>query len=352
MKKMWRGFRKWFVPHEGNDHKPHILRPRTVAAVCAIAIAVEFLFLSGISLPELRQPFLGDIVVSALTQGTNQARVQDGLPPLQVSPLLTEVARDKVNDMVKNDYFAHTSPSGLSPWYWFEKVGYHFSYAGENLAVNFTDSQDVTNAWLNSPEHRANILSGNFTQIGIAVATGTFDGQPAVYVAEEFGTPALQSVTTSPLPAAPIAAAPSAPQRTVTQPKAEPTVVATSGTRTPLSEQTFVAVKGISTEATSVMNAGSAATASLPAAVSATSPVPQAAVSVNPVAQAMANPRAAVDGLYLAIALLFAAALILNVFVKVRVQHPNVILGGLIAVSVASMFIVLNQQFFTGTVIR
>ncbi len=347
---MWRGFKKWFVPHEKNDHRPHILRSRTIAAVSAIVIAVEFLFLSGISLPELRSPFLGDIVVSALVGGTNQARVQDGLPPLQVSPLLTQVAEDKVNDMVKNDYFAHTSPSGLSPWYWFEKVGYHFSYAGENLAVNFTDSQDVTNAWLNSPEHRANILSGNFTQIGIAVATGTFDGQPAVYVAEEFGTPSLAPVTASPSPSVSAAAA-SAPQEIVTKPKAEPVVIATSGTKTPLSEQTFVAVKGISTEATSAANADFAATSSAPGTIPAASPVPQG-VSLNPIEQAMANPRAAVDGFYLAIALLFIAALILNIFVKVRIQHPNIILGGLIAVSMASIFIVLNQHLFTGTVIR
>ena len=48
--------------------------------------------------------------------------------------------------------------------------------AGENLAVNFSDSQDVTNAWMNSPEHRANILNGDFTQIGIATAQGTYKG--------------------------------------------------------------------------------------------------------------------------------------------------------------------------------
>ena len=57
------------------------------------------------------------------------------------------------------------------------------------MAVNFSDSQDVTNAWMNSPEHRANILIANFTQVGIAIATGTIEGHPAVYVAEEFGTP-------------------------------------------------------------------------------------------------------------------------------------------------------------------
>ena len=107
---------------------------------------------------------------------------------------------DKANDMVANNYFAHTSPSGLTPWYWFEQVGYGFTYAGENLAVNFSDSQDVTNAWMNSAEHRANILNANFTQIGIATATGTYNGAPATYVVEDFGTP-----VPPPPPAEPIA---------------------------------------------------------------------------------------------------------------------------------------------------
>jgi len=53
-----------------------------------------------------------------------------------------------------------------------------FTYAGENLAVDFSDSQDVTTAWLNSPEHRANIMDTHFTQFGIAIATGrTKDNQ-------------------------------------------------------------------------------------------------------------------------------------------------------------------------------
>jgi len=88
--------------------------------------------------------------------------------------------------MAANSYFAHTSPSGVTPWDWFEKVGYQFSYAGENLAVDFSNSQDVTNAWMNSPEHRSNIMNSNFTQIGMATAQGTLNGQPATFVAEEF----------------------------------------------------------------------------------------------------------------------------------------------------------------------
>jgi hypothetical protein len=92
--------------------------------------------------------------------------------------------------MVANNYFAHTSPYGITPWHWFKEVGYTFRFAGENLAVNFLESRDVQQAWLNSPTHRANVLNPNFTEIGIATAYGTYKGANTAYVVELFGTPA------------------------------------------------------------------------------------------------------------------------------------------------------------------
>src|SRR5271169_1805453 len=178
--------RKYFIPQEENDHKPHILRPQSVAFVLVVALAVEGALWFGTSQLAPRSQLFGIIVANTLIDETNQNRVANAEPALEVSPLLEAAAQAKVNDMVANNYFAHTSPSGLTPWYWFEQVGYGFTYAGENLAVNFSDSQDVTDAWMNSAEHRANILDANFTQIGMATAQGTYDGHPATYVVELF----------------------------------------------------------------------------------------------------------------------------------------------------------------------
>ncbi len=189
MKRVRKALKKYFIPHEENDYKPHILRARSVAFVLVVALAVEGALWFGTSLLTSRSQLFGIIVANTLIDETNQNRVANNEPALTVSPLLEAAAQDKANDMVENNYFAHTSPSGLTPWYWFQKVGYNFEYAGENLAVNFSDSQDVTNAWMNSAEHRANILNAEFAQIGMATATGTYEGHPAVYVVEEFGAP-------------------------------------------------------------------------------------------------------------------------------------------------------------------
>ena len=140
--------------------------------MCAVVLVAESAFVFGAKYLVPQSKLFGIIDANALVDETNQKRVANGLPDLQVSPLLTAAAQEKANDMATKGYFAHTSPQGLTPWYWFEQVGYSFDYAGENLAVNFSDSQDVTDAWMNSPEHRANILSANFTQIGMATAQG------------------------------------------------------------------------------------------------------------------------------------------------------------------------------------
>ena len=345
MKKVWRIFKKWFIPHPENDHRPHILRPRTIAVVCALAVSAELLFLSGFSLPAFRSPLLGDIVVSALTDGTNAARVANDLPSLQVNDLLVKAAQEKVDDMVANNYFAHTSPQGITPWYWFGNVGYSFAYAGENLAVDFSDSQDVTNAWLNSPEHRANIMNANFTQIGIAIATGTYEGQSVIFVAEEFGAPSLLTASAPSVAPTPVSAPSSVPKKIAVAPKPAPTVIAESVSQTSSSDQMFVAVKGASVEVAPV-------TSSVPVSAQAPVSVPQPTPVTTVVQQVVANPRASMNSIYLFIAALFALALILKIFVKIRIQHPDLILGGLVTISLVGIFVIMNQHLFLSAIIK
>lgn len=142
----------------------------------------------------LRSSNVAAVVSSVLTGLANQDRAQNGLAALTVNPLLTAAAQDKANDMAAKGYFAHVSPQGVDPWHWFGVAGYSFTYAGENLAVDFSDSGDVNTAWMNSPEHRKNILDPHYTEIGIATAEGMYQGHPTVFVVQEFGSPASTKV--------------------------------------------------------------------------------------------------------------------------------------------------------------
>src|SRR5690348_15523446 len=132
MKRVRQAFKNSFIPHEGNDHKPHILRVQTIVFVIMVALVAESTFIFGAKYVIPNSKLFGIIEVNALIDGTNQARVANHLPALTVSPLLQAAAQEKANDEATKSYFAHTSPQGLTPWYWFENVGYNFSYAGEN----------------------------------------------------------------------------------------------------------------------------------------------------------------------------------------------------------------------------
>jgi hypothetical protein len=109
-----------------------------------------------------------------------------GLSGVTEDPLLNAAAQAAAEDMAANGYFAHNSPDGKTPWYWLNQVGYTYSYAGQNLAVNFTDSQNVETAWLESPTHRANIMKPEYTRVGFGTANGFYEGQETTFVVEYF----------------------------------------------------------------------------------------------------------------------------------------------------------------------
>jgi uncharacterized protein YkwD len=133
--------------------------------------------------------YLSAIYASVLETLANSDRASANLANLSVNPLLAAAAQMKADDMASRSYFSHNTPEGLSPWYWFSKAGYNYKYAGENLAVNFVDSEEVEHAWMDSPLHRLNILNPNFTEIGIATSTGIYEGRSAIFVVQMFGTP-------------------------------------------------------------------------------------------------------------------------------------------------------------------
>lgn len=124
----------------------------------------------------------------AIVDLTNQNREEFGIGGLEKNDLLTLAAQLKAFDMAEKGYFSHTSPEGITPWYWFNLVGYDYSHAGENLAVNFTDSYDIDKAWMESPTHKKNIINAKFDEIGVGTAVGEYKGKEVIFVVQLFGT--------------------------------------------------------------------------------------------------------------------------------------------------------------------
>lgn len=102
----------------------------------------------------------------------NQERAKVGLKALQVDSLLNKVATEKARDMNVNHYFSHTSPTYGSPFDMMRSFGVKYSYAGENIASGQPTPARVMQDWMNSPGHKANILNGNFTKIGVGYVNG------------------------------------------------------------------------------------------------------------------------------------------------------------------------------------
>lgn len=155
---------------------------------------------AGFYVIKLNAPqILGAVTFSAdqIIQLTNQKRSENGLPALSTNSLLAQAAAAKGANMFSENYWAHNSPSGKTPWVFISAAGYKYVYAGENLARDFSDAASVINAWMNSPSHRSNLLDKNFKEIGVAVLSGKLTGTDGILVVQEFGS-AVGGVQTAP----------------------------------------------------------------------------------------------------------------------------------------------------------
>lgn len=129
-----------------------------------------------------------EITVQSVLRLTNEARLSEGLSVLTISDVLSKAAESKAQDMMDKGYFSHDAPDGKKPWYWVEREGYKYRFAGENLAIHFSSVEDMHQAWLSSETHRKNILSPSYREIGIAVKSGSWEGKQTMIVVQFFGT--------------------------------------------------------------------------------------------------------------------------------------------------------------------
>jgi len=113
-----------------------------------------------------------DITRASVVAAMNEYRAEQHLPPLREDARLDAAAGDRMRDMEDLGYWAHESPDGRTPFIWLAPNGYQFHYAGENLACGYETTELLVAGWMESPGHRANILSPHFEDCGIAIIDG------------------------------------------------------------------------------------------------------------------------------------------------------------------------------------
>lgn len=182
------------VPHKGNHYRPHLVRLHGITAVLILALLMQlgYGYLTAGRLEVLGR--VSHISASELLTDTNAARKEASLPDLKINDELSQAAFLKAKDMFANNYWAHTSPSGTTPWKWLADVGYNYDVAGENLAKNYPTADATVTAWMNSETHRANILNDRYQDIGFAVVDGMLEGRDTTLIVAYYGVPASAAV--------------------------------------------------------------------------------------------------------------------------------------------------------------
>ncbi len=179
--------RHLFIPHHTNNHHARVLH---VDAMFVYLLAFV-LFRLLLSLGHAQFPdvlgFATDIRVEQLFSAINTKRAEAGLGALVLDQRLSRAAALKAQDMFANNYWAHNSPNGKTPWEFVTVAGYRYRVAGENLAKNFSVSSGVIDAWMASSTHRENIMRGDYKDIGFAVVNGVLGGEETTLVVQMFG---------------------------------------------------------------------------------------------------------------------------------------------------------------------
>lgn len=154
---------------------------------------------AAISNPSGVLGYATNMTTNGLLANTNVQREQNKLSDLTLNAALSEAAQAKANDMISRNYWSHTTPDGKEPWIFIDQTGYQYQAAGENLAYGFTSSTGAVTGWMNSPGHRANILNGDYREVGFGIANSPNyqrEGQQTIVVAL-YATPSSRTAATT-----------------------------------------------------------------------------------------------------------------------------------------------------------
>ena len=306
---MKKTFKKYFIPHAENNFEPHILRAKRFWFYSALAVAIKAVIIVFVLLMPAQAFLMPDIL--AVEQGkiillTNNFRVKNHLATLSENPKLKPSAMNKAADMARYKYFSHIGPDERHLGYFLGQVKYDYLVAGENLAMGYFNAVSMVRAWQASPTHRAILLDTDFAEIGVAIADGVYENAATIYAAQHFGQPRLavnSNVSSSSV-------------SVVTEYPASSTT-----TKQVLAIKNFNASIRNST-ADGVVGAGTSAWRKYEAAnnmLGSTEPV----FGLSKM-------------LYAALFALFAFALLLNVFVEIKIQHKYAVVRTLAMLGILS----------------
>lgn len=194
MKSVYKLFHLFF-PHHHNNHKARTLHNSSLLTLIGLFLMGHsiIVLLSGIK-PDILG-YATQISPSDIISLTNVERSKSGAVPVVLNSQLSQAAAAKAADMFANNYWAHTSPKGVEPWFFVSQSGYKYQHAGENLARDFSSANSIVAAWMNSPTHKKNLLDTRYTDIGVAVVDGFINGVETTLVVQFFATPQSNSTT-------------------------------------------------------------------------------------------------------------------------------------------------------------
>jgi uncharacterized protein YkwD len=177
---------------------------RGTQALCAAALVAA---LAALVVPVAAAPSTGHAdaargtlssLESGVVQQINTIRRRHGLQPVHLNPSLSAAATSHSREMGSVGYFEHESYDGTAFWkrikHWYGSNGYGLWSVGENLLWSSPDVQPASalDLWMHSPEHRANILTAKWREIGVSAvhvfgAPGTYNGLTVTIITTDFG---------------------------------------------------------------------------------------------------------------------------------------------------------------------
>ena len=169
-----------------------------------------------------------DLTPANILNAVNRERSLRNLVILNTNDKLGVAAQSKASDMIARKYFAHVDPDGHYIWDKIVAAGYTpYAQLGENLAIEFYDTDSLMNAWMNSPTHRANILQEGFRDQGMGLSFGDVgQGQYYSAIANTFGTLAAAKNPTVTTPTTPTKTTPPAATQTPSKTTSKPSTPA------------------------------------------------------------------------------------------------------------------------------